>query len=176
MKNKIFSFSQLVTYVCIIVCILLSAVLVTDVWGRFFTQAEGEDGARVASYVVAVNVENGANESVTLDLNGLSPSNPEKIFTLIVTNTKNGKTSEVAQKYTISVEVTGASPLTCALASDDVTVSGNTASGSFSVTPQADTFTLTVNWVEANTVQGADAEICDDISLLTVTVQAEQID
>ncbi len=171
MKNKTSKLFSAVYFVCIISCILLSAFLVSEVWARYFKEAEGTDSARVARYVFAVDVEDNSNNSVSLDLSDISPDNTREIFNIVVTNENaNGDVCEVAQQYTISAEYFGSLPLSYYLEYDGMPQTLPAGSET------THTYKLTVNWDTTKAIQGASANILDNASILTITVASEQID
>ncbi len=176
MKNMTSRYVCVVALLFLLSCVLVSSVLISDVWGRFQTQNSANDNARLASYVIAVDIQDETDNTIQLDISDLSSTNPQKTFTIIVSNTKGGKTSEVKQNYGVDARLVGTLPISCSLDSDDVTVSNNKAMGALPAEQTEHRYTLTVKWDADKIVQSADADIYDDISFLTLLFHTEQAD
>lgn len=136
-------------------------------------------------------------EPLPIDVSGLKPGDA-KTFTFQVTNTKDGKTSQVAQAYSFTVVTTENLPLQFALSSAVSNPSGggtmislpggNGSAGVLSFTdgkaeltggflPHTDQvthqYTLTVTWPDGEDSNGSD--YADEIDLVTLTVKADQV-
>ncbi len=173
---------RLAAYIALLCLLIFIAVPVT--YARYAARV---DGRAVASAAVW-----GADSSkIDIDVSKLSPGGTVS-YEFQVTNTKDGKTSEVGQDYSITVETTGNLPLVFALSSN-----GDHGSGSFVSTsaPEGDglaftegkstaeggflphsaktvhTYTLTVTWPSGGKIESVYA---DEIDLVTVTVEAVQ--
>ncbi len=176
MKNKVFKFSQIMIMICVISCILLSSVLAVNVWSRYFSQAEGDDGGRVAAWAFDVQDKNGKFE---LDLSAVNYPGTKKEYTFTVTNNKNG-VSEVAQLVSVDVILSGELPLKITLTDADGTKFIETSEKS---THHAEIVSfaagvvgskdlkLTVEWPQTEN----DAAYASKTAKVTVSLTAEQI-
>lgn len=98
--------------------VLVSFWLMSNIYAKYTTEASGSDEARVALW--------GNSQSVTLssDRSGL-PQVPGETctYTLIVSNkNKDGKISEVTQKYGIEVVTSGNLPLNYTISENNVQI------------------------------------------------------
>ncbi len=91
MKNRQSKIFGALYFACIISCVLLSAYLVSDVWGRYFSGTSGGDGARVARFDVSAESTMGD----VIDLS-FSENDPSVQYPYSITNN-----SEVAISYDI---------------------------------------------------------------------------
>ncbi len=173
MKNKTSKIFSAVYIFFIISCILLSAYLVFDVWARYFTKTDGTDSARAARYVFAIDVKDNNNDSISFDLSDISTDNPQKVFDIVITNKNGSNICEVTQQYTISAEILGSLPLSYAFEYDGTPVPQEILPAGEETTH---TYKLTVKWDTTKAVQGANANILDNASIMTITVASEQID
>lgn len=174
---------RLAAYIALLCLLSLIAVPVT--YARYAARVNGKAVASAAVW--------GADSSkIDIDVSNLSPGGTAS-YEFQVTNTKDGKTSEVGQDYSITVETTGNLPLVFAISSD-----GDHGSGSFISTPvpaeggglaftegkstaeggflphsveTVHTYTLTVTWPSGGKIE---SDYADEIDLVTVTVEAVQ--
>lgn len=106
---------------------LLSTWLVSNMYARYTTEASDGDGARVAAYVFQLKED---SSSAVLNLAGIKKPGDTQNCTFTVTNKNGNMISEVAQSYTIKLEVEGSMPITCEIEENDsgkqVCQSGNT--------------------------------------------------
>lgn len=95
---------------------LLSMWLLGNMYARYTTTASGGDGARVAAYVF--QLQDGADSTV-LSLDKIHKPGDQQTYTFTVTNKRDSLISEVAQEYSIKLEINGSMPLTCQLKKKD---------------------------------------------------------
>ncbi len=98
MKNKTSKIFSAVYFACIISCILLSALLVSEVWARYFSEASGNDGARVAKFEVQLKPAE-SQEDMKFDGSTHNGDAQELIYNFSVISN-----SEVTVDYSITVE------------------------------------------------------------------------
>lgn len=191
-SNKKKARISLPVYLCYLLIVILAFAGVT--FSSYVTKAEGQDSARVAA--VAVNseiqfllgekIENTDGEHYVL-MPGMTQQIPFRVVNSIGTD-GDKVISEVAQNYTITLKSTGNLPLKYQLQCTDDTSGGTGISngtlkdmviGEASETgtlPPADdathTYTLTVTWPADKN----EAYLADEIDLITVVVDAVQID
>ncbi len=53
MKRNVAKITKVITVALWVSCVLLSCMLFSGVWGRYFSQADGSDGGRVAKFDVS---------------------------------------------------------------------------------------------------------------------------
>ena len=98
------------TFATLLFLTLLSTWVVSNMYARYTTEASDGDGARVAAYVFQLKED---SNSAVLNLTDMKKPGDTQNCIFTVTN-KNGKMiSEVAQSYTIKLEVEGSMPITC---------------------------------------------------------------
>lgn len=134
-------------------------------YARYTSQVTRTGTATVALWGSDATIE----QKVPIDVDGLTPGGSQS-FDFMITNTKEGKISQVAQEYSIKVETTGNLPLEFTLAPTDPTDSApngssfvnagtdgklelnskNTAEATGGSLPHTDSvthnYTLTVEW------------------------------
>lgn len=91
---------------------LLSTWLLSNMYARYTTTSDSEDSARVAAYVFELQ---DGNSSEVLDLSKIKKPGDEQKYIFVVTNKRGKLTSEVAQEYSIKLELNGSMPLICQL-------------------------------------------------------------
>lgn len=182
--NRQRSKSRIIGYLLLLAVGSLGVMSAT--YARYLSQADGEGTVAVAVW--------GTDASITplqVDVSDLTPGK-EKKYTFRVTNTKDGKTSQVAQEYSFVVETTGNLPLVFSVSAGESNPAGSGTmipkqpSLSFTdgraeltggslphTTPVTHTYTMTVSWPDAD--GSKKAEYADEIDLVTLTVRADQI-
>ena len=155
--------------------VLVSTYLLSGLYARHATTANGSDSARVALF--------GHDETVTLDeesLQGLKPGD-SRTYTIAVTNARGENVSEVAQRYSINVVTAGNLPLEFSLKKGSELVSSDSTGKTFSAddmvfaegeSKQEVKYTLTATW-PASKNGSKYAGVPDFIQ---VNVNAQQID
>ena len=155
-------------------------------YARYLFQADGEGTVAVAVWGTDATIT-----PLSVDVSDLVPGK-EKAYTFQVTNTRDGKTSQVAQEYSFVVETTGNLPLVF-----DILAGLSSPAGSgttiteqrlhFSTDGKAEltggslphttsvthTYTMKVSWPDD--AGSKRAEYADEIDLVTLTVKADQI-
>ena len=163
--------------------VLITTWMTTGLLARYVTTASGTDDARVAAFVFHVKDK---EKTIQLTLDGLTVPGAEKAYTFEVTNTRNGKTSEVAQEYSIAMTLNGSLPLSCELKresdSSTQTIDALTASLPATTTPiigtfaaaveSTHTYTLTVTWPDTE----SDPQYAYGVAVVELTFTSEQID
>ena len=100
----------------VLLCLtLVSLWLLTNMFARYTTQVSSEDSARVAAYVFSL--EDGTGSQI-LDLKNIKKPGDTQTYTFTVQNQRGNTVSEVAQKYSIKLEVNGSMPITCEVKED----------------------------------------------------------
>ncbi len=163
----------------LLVLVLLAASLMSGILARYTTTMSGTAGAPVANYAFDFSVTNSAEQTATIDISDISATNPQKVYTITVTNTKDGKTADVTQTCNIDVELVGTVPISYTVELQNEGNSNYTTANSVNLPAATSTtrsFRLTVKYDESKFVSGVNAEIYNDISVLTVRVNAEQVD
>lgn len=95
----------------ILLCLnLLSIWFVSNMYARYTTTASDTDSARVAAYVFELTDGSG---SQVLDLGNIRKPGDRQEYHFTVTSKRGSVISEVAQSYTIKLEVEGSMPITC---------------------------------------------------------------
>ena len=110
----------------ILLCLNLLAIwFVSNMYARYTTTASDGDSARVAAYVF--NLTDGSNSQM-LDLGKIRKPGDSQEYHFTVTSKRGSVISEVAQSYTIKLEVEGSMPITCEISEQDEfgQASGNT--------------------------------------------------
>lgn len=172
---------------------LLSLYLMSNMYARYTTEASGEDGARVAAYVFQLK---DSAESMTSDLNKIRKPGDSQTYTFAVTNKRDNVISEVAQSYTIKLEVEGSMPIECKIEELDASQQdmenpnsvcevGNIATANSKQAVSAElsfpaaeestmSYKLTAKWPQDyNDAKYASAS---GTSVVTLTVEAQQTD
>lgn len=168
---------------------MLSFWMLGNLYARYVTEADGEDGARVAAYVF--QLEDGSSSQI-LNLEQVKKPGDTQEYTFSVTNKKKNMISEVAQSYTIQLEVEGSMPLICEIVeqSEAETEAGtsvckaehtknvvNSSSSSVIRIPAAEEYTkaykMTVTWPE--TYNDETYASASGTSVVTLTVDAQQL-
>lgn len=156
-------------------------------YARYASQVSGEGTVSVAVWGADTTIE-----PLSIDVSGLTPGETKK-YLFQVTNTKEGKTSQVAQEYSFTVETTENLPLSYNLSEGSsnpagigTTIAGSDGTGELvfqdgkaeltggilpHTTPVTHKYTLSVTWPEAE----GGADYADEIDLVTLTVKADQI-
>lgn len=112
-------------------------------YARYTSQVTGEGTATVALWGSDATI----TQTFPVNVEALTPGGNQS-FDFMITNTKEGKISQVAQEYSIKVETTGNLPLEFTLASKDPT--GNASNdGSFVTTGAGGKLELNSNTAEA---------------------------
>lgn len=118
----------------ILLClVLVSFWLMCNLYAKYTAEASGGDTARVALW--------GSHQSITLAEGDKLPQSPGEscTYTVIISNERNSKISETAQKYSIEVITSGNLPLTYKISKEDVDV------GSFLETSENKTWKISNN-------------------------------
>lgn len=171
-------------YLLLLAAASLGVVSVT--YARYSAQAGGEGTVAVAAWGTDAVIQ-----PLSIDVSGLTPGS-KKEYTFQVTNTKDGKTSQVAQEYTFIVETTENLPLvfnlsagtsnpagvgttiatenSLAFTNGKAELSGGMLPHTESVTHE---YTLSVSWPDEENSKLAD--YADEIDMVTLTVKADQI-
>lgn len=145
--------------------VLVTTWMTTGLLARYVVTAGGEDEARVAAFVF--RVKDGAAQNIQLSLEGIKVPGANLTYTFDVTN-KDGKVSEVAQQYSVTMTLDGSLPLQCTLKRDtakstnaaeasasivtlpgttQMPVSATTITETFAAAEEStDRYTLTVSW------------------------------
>jgi len=176
------------SYKIYIIGVLLLALAVASLgmiatsYARFASQAEGTGLTRVALWGSGTDIE-----SLNIDVSGLAPGR-EMEYNFELTNSVEGKVSQVEQAYSLTVETTGNLPLLYEIAEGVSTPTGKgtvitpkqltfengKAMAEGGVLPHTEkashTYTLKVTWPSGEDI----AEYADEIDLVTLTISAEQ--
>ena len=170
-RRGVFGFITVLGVVFIISCVLLSSMMISDVWGKYYNHTIDNDEAKVAAFVFEAT--NGASETFALNIGSLTKPGTSVTHTFAVTNKRGETVSEVAQEYNLAVTGLGNLPLVYTLTSDDVTVDGLTAAGDMAAGVEVvHEYTLTIEWPSGET----NPAYADIIDLVTVSIDVEQID
>ncbi|GAA6292375.1 hypothetical protein F220043C3_08090 [Enterocloster asparagiformis] len=169
--------TRIAVYTALLCLLGLTAAPAT--YARFTARVEG-------SAVASAAVWGSESSEIKIDVSGLSPGRTTS-YTFEVTNTKDGKVSQVGQEYSITVETTGNLPLEFRLTADGTLTGGSLAgTGSLAFTDgksvveggflphsekTAHRYELTVSWPSDGKNEFVYA---DEIDLVTVTVDAKQ--
>ena len=179
--------SRIIGYILLLT--MVSLMVVSLSFARYSTQVSGMATASVAAW--GADYTTSEQVSNTIDISGLVPGGTQD-YKFRIINEKDGKISEVAQSYSITVDTTGNLPLEFVLSLDPAsTVQGKTLVNSSA--PAALTFTnnksvmeggelppaissshdyiLTISWPEGQN----GAVYSGEIDLVTLTVKAQQI-
>ena len=162
--------------------VMLTSSITSGLYARYAAHTTGNDTARVAKFVF-----NTVDENLTelIDLSSVQNPGDSATYTFKVTNTDGISVCEVAQGYTVTVEITGNMPLLCTLTKNGVesdslntalfpdrtlTLSGELIAGS----EDGDQFALTVTWPS----EFNDASLSGGAALSAVSlhVVSEQLD
>ena len=167
---------RIIVYLCCLSMVGLLAVGGT--YARYIQEVQGQATGSVAAVAL------GGTLDLTSSLKGLTPGGEKKIE--FAGSNKTGTTvSEVALNYGIAIDTTGNLPLTYALvaksggdAASYVKATGssgrNWSGGTFPVGASGAThaYELTVAWPKGS----ASESLADEIDLVTLTVDAQQIE
>ena len=166
----------------IFLCLLaLSFTLTSGIFARYTTKFTGSDEARVAAFVFQAE-STGATEIVDIENNIKNPGD-DFVYLFKVTNRDGAKICEVAQEYTVLVEIDGNMPLVCTLVKNsDPPLSFDTFTGSENSlnsigtlaagTEESDSFRLTVEWPD--TENGAEYANGAAYGKIRLTVESKQ--
>ncbi len=176
---------------CIIGYLLMLAVaslgIFTATYARYVSQAEETGTVSVAVWGAGATLE-----ALSIDVSDLTPGT-QKTYSFQVTNTKDGKTSQVAQAYTFTIETTENLPLVFSLSSTGSVPEGSGTAmavpggalvfqdgkaeldgGSLPHTvPVTHKYELSVSWPDDEDARLSD--YADEIDLVTLTVKADQM-
>jgi hypothetical protein len=164
---------------------MLSISLLPGLVARFKSDADAADTSSVAAFVLDLN----DTDSHIIDISGITKPGDSKTYNFAVTNKKGSVISEVAESYTITMQVNGSMPLVCTIgdASNNKVLkpelnknstdkdSGTTTAATFQAsTDKSDSYTLTVKWDENdNDPKYASGSAVAEVIL---TVQCNQTD
>lgn len=171
----------------LLIVVLISIQLICGVYARFAVGGTGTDSARTASFAFETKDK---DSSRYLNLSNIKNPGDQEVYTFTVSNQKDGKVSEVAEKYRFTLQINGSMPLVCTISGEDgsTILEGNISDatpklplvveadgGQFAASAaETDTYTLTVCWPqEANDARYASGSAVAEV-LLNIT--AEQID
>ncbi len=169
MKKRALKITNGIFFAFIVSCILVSSILFSEAWGRYFTRADGGDGGRVAGFYVssALKEDDGEIQSFSVLL---KPSESSQ-YTVLVTND-----SEVAVRCTLeAINQTNNLPLSFTLekAGGGLTQTDAPLVEEYGAGTNATyTYQLTVTWSAAQdafTYQGM-------VDHVVVRVRCEQMD
>ena len=187
MEKKI-DISRLVTWTfAVLLCLtLFSTWLMSNMYARYSTNSSGADGASVAAYVFQLE---DASDSQMLKLENIKKPGDSQEYTFSVTNKSGSRISDVAQSYTVNLEVEGSMPIVCKIkdlgTEQTVCEAGNTAefNQNQSTSDEVEfpaakasttTYKVTAEWPENyNDEKYASAS---GTSAVTLTVNAQQLD
>lgn len=166
---------------------VVSLLITSVILARYATTVKGNAAASVAAW-------SGTTQNATVEISNISPTSGQKTYVFNVQNIKDGKISDVAQIYDLTVKTTGNLPLTYTLTgnagtdgsigifnpSDGKMTAKGTNTTSIKVTGsklpfggatgRKHTYTLTVNWDSAN----KNANASQEVDLITIVVEAQQ--
>lgn len=108
---------------CLVLC---SCYFVAGMLAKFVTSDSDSDGARVAKFVF--NVTN-KGTSRMIDLNGIEKPGDTLSYDFSVRNSASGSTSEVSERYEISLRINGSMPLTCTVLRGETSIVSATMPG-----------------------------------------------
>lgn len=173
---------HLIGYALLLIIISFSVLSIT--YSRYLSKINGNVVASVAVWNSDVSGD------LIVDTSGLSPGK-SKNYTFKITNTKEGKISEISQEYKIRLETTKNLPLIFTLTGTNeknngqlitkqdgiliVDENGKATSGAGILPHSAEavhSYTLDVTW-DSNQPQ---SEYADEIDMITLTVEAKQVD
>lgn len=167
----------------VLLCLVLASFWITcNLYARYTTESTGSDSARVAAYVF--DLTEGSDSQMT-KLEGITKPGDTQTVTFTVTNQRGSRISEVAESYTMNLEVEGSIPVTCTMTRDseeflsaDTCTANKTKATSNAITLQAatyytQTYVLTATWPEDQN-QASYAGM-GGTAAITVSVQAEQL-
>lgn len=161
-------------------CLLVAGVT----FARYYQEVQGQGTGSVAAVALDLATGSGGAVDVTSQLRGMKPGDVRTVD-FVVSNKKDGMTSEVAQSYSVSVETTGNLPLTFELASKGgsgadkyVTTPGATTGsgatwtgGVLPVGAATHTYKLTVTWP----LNSANPALADEIDRVVLKIDAQQV-
>jgi len=154
--NKIY---RVITGIVILLCLLvLTTPVALELYARYTTADSVFRKARIAAYVFHVREEAQEQEQF-LDLSDIQNPGDTKIYSFTVSNDNGSTVSEVAQAYTVSLELSGGLPLLCTITDGNETQTINAAedalpwsvemSGSLApAVEETHTYTVSVEWPE----------------------------
>ncbi len=146
---------------------IISAYLLSNVFAKFSTTANGSDSARVAKFVL--NGEMSDKLSVPLSI---KPGDTEK-YSFTVTNTNGSSTAEVSMKYSIDVSSYDNLPLIMEIYDSNKNKVADDAV--FTMEAGKETthnYTLEVTWDENR----KESNLVNEIDMVKIVVNAEQLD
>lgn len=184
-KKREFSRLVMPTFAVLLCLTLLSMYLMSNMYARYTTQSTGEDSARVAAYVFQLK---DSSESTILNLDKIRKPGDSQEYTFTVTNKKESVISEVAQSYTIRLEVDGSMPVVCTITKQGDTenntvyevdyttaVAGKVESNEIQLLPAEEyTQTYTMKAVWPDTYKNEKYASASGTSVVTLTVDAQQ--
>ena len=105
----------------LLLCMVLASLwLLCNIYARYFSQASGDDSARVAAFVFEVNSE---AQTGSIPIEQIKKPGDSSVYNITVTNKNaSGRISEVAESYTIEASIHGSIPLVCTIKSGTDTV------------------------------------------------------
>lgn len=168
--------------------VLLTSAMSLGLQARYMSSSAGEDSARVARFEF---VTASTSDVEVMDISEISAPGESVVYQFEVANHGETGVCEVAQRYTVTVQVDGNMPLICTLTKNEgeqatsmqiFSVENQTLSlgGEFSASVTGrDVYSLMVEWPqEYNGVKYNGAEYANGLALgkVTVTVVSQQID
>lgn len=169
--------------------VLVTTWMTTGLLARYVVTAAGADEARVAAFVFQVKGKQ-TTQTIQIALGDITVPDTTKTYVFDVTNTRNSKTSEVAQAYSITMTLDGSLPLNCKLERNSESTNKTAAvqsvdalnstmpvstapiTGTFAAAEEStDTYTLTVNWPP----NAKDPMYAYGAAMIELTVASEQI-
>lgn len=101
----------------VLLCLtIISIWLVCNMYARYTSSDLGSSDARIAAFIFEVQP---GEISHYIDLEGIEKPEDTKTYDFIVKNQKVGLVSEVAETYTIQIQINGSMPLTCEVKKTD---------------------------------------------------------
>ncbi len=151
----------------LLLLILFTACMMSGLYARYTTTAQGSDSARVAKFDTEAIMKNASNTDIAQFDISLAPGNPDNTYYVVVTNN-----SEVSVNCSVSaVNETGNLPLTFVLTQENNAIAYS-GSVNGSIAPgDTLTYTVKIGW-QANETGYLYAGQLDSIA---ISVQCEQI-
>lgn len=168
----------------LLILVMLSTSMVCGRYARYVTTTTFRDGAHVAAYVFHVQ-ENGEEKFV--DLSTIRKPGDNVTCTLIVSNERNRRISDVPEDFTVSLKISGNMPLVCSVNGEkvadlsqmqaDAPSTSWQTSGRFDASDGLDntkTFTIFVDWPrDYNQAIFANGACVAEMELIVTSVQGD---
>ncbi len=173
--------SRKLTYVCLVLfcLVIVTTHLSSGILARYTTEKGGDDSANVARFVFITQ----GDEDTELDISSIKKPGDNVQYTFKVCNTDGVNICEVAQEYTVNVEVDGNMPFVCILTDDENSSLLDTTASTYSASLEGELdagvaeeneYTLSIEWPSGeNSAKYANGMAIGRVTLTITSMQKD---